>query len=98
MQRLSEKAIKINDDEVFAKCEYSSYVIITDALNRLAKYENSGLEPDAVKTAKSLSVQFVNQIIEENNLSIQKALKKGINPTCIQDANEMLKKTLKRLS
>jgi hypothetical protein len=49
MNRLSEGAIELNDNEVFNNCSYSCYANIADALNILKAYENTGLEPEQIK-------------------------------------------------
>lgn len=48
MNRLSEGAIELNDVEVFNNCSYSCYSNLADALNKLAEYENVGLQPEHI--------------------------------------------------
>ena len=57
MNRLSEGAIELNDNEVFNNCSYSCYANIADALNILKAYENTGLEPEQIK---QLNDAFIN--------------------------------------
>ena len=49
MNRLSEGAIELNDNEVFNNCSYSCYANIADALNISKAYEDIGFEPEQVK-------------------------------------------------
>lgn len=40
MERLSEGAIDLNDNEVFHNCSYSCYMNLAVALNKLREYED----------------------------------------------------------
>ena len=40
MEKFSEGAIELNDNEVFHNCSYSCYLNIADALNKLKEYED----------------------------------------------------------
>ena len=56
MQRLSDNAIEIVNELHTEKLAYESeYVPIIDALNRLAEYEDTRLEPDEILTWKDLA-------------------------------------------
>lgn len=44
MERLSEEAMEVNDNEVFHKCSYSGYVSIANALLKLQDYEDAEME------------------------------------------------------
>lgn len=50
MERLSEKAIEIIDELHTERLDYNSeYLSLIEAANRLASYEDTGLEPEEVK-------------------------------------------------
>ena len=50
MERLSDTAIEIINDLHTERLEYASeYIPLIDAANRLAAYEGTGLEPEAVR-------------------------------------------------
>ena len=52
MERLSDTAIEIINDLHTERLEYASeYIPLIDAANRLAAYEDSGLEPEDLKKA-----------------------------------------------
>ena len=54
MERLSDAAIEIINDLHTERLEYASeYIPLIDAANRLAAYEDSGLEPEQVMELKS---------------------------------------------
>ena len=56
MERLSENAIEIVNELHTERLDYESeYVPIIDALNRLAEYEDTRLEPDEILTWKELA-------------------------------------------
>ena len=56
MERLSDNAIEIVNELHTERLAYESeYVPIIDALNRLAEYEDIGLEPDEILTWKELA-------------------------------------------
>lgn len=54
MERLSDTAIEIINDLHTERLEYASeYIPLIDAANRLAAYEDTGLEPEQVVELKS---------------------------------------------
>ena len=56
MERLSDNAIEIVNELHTEKLAYESeYVPIIDALNRLAEYEDIGLEPEEILSGKELA-------------------------------------------
>lgn len=65
---------------------------------KLAAYEDTGLEPEDVVTAKSLAIQYLRQAIAENEVSIQLGQKEGIDVTCICEGSKGLEKVLLRLA
>ena len=69
-----------------------------DAMIRLAAYEDTGLEPKDVTTAKSLAIQYLKETIEANEKSIQLGRKDGTDVTCICEANKDLEKVLLKLA
>lgn len=69
-----------------------------DAMIRLAAYEDTGLEPKDVTTAKSLAIQYLKETIEANDKSIQLGRKDGTDATCICEANKDLEKVLLNLA
>lgn len=55
MKRLSENAIEIVNELHTERLDYESeYVPIIDALNRLAEYEDIGLEPEKIVLLKNI--------------------------------------------
>lgn len=71
---------------------------IDKALERLRQYENTELEPENIKTAKVLAVQFLEQAIKENEKSVKKGCIDEIDVTAIRSANEELEKMLLKLT
>ncbi|MDU7031304.1 hypothetical protein [uncultured Robinsoniella sp.] len=71
---------------------------IDKALERLRQYENTELEPENLKTAKVLAVQFLEQAIKENDKSVKKGCMDEIDVTAIRSANEELEKMLLKLT
>ena len=64
---------------------------------RLKAYEDTGLEPKDVTTAKSLAIQYLKETIDANEKSIQLGRKDGTDVTCICEANKDLEKVLLKL-
>ena len=60
MERLSDTAIEIINDLHTERLEYASeYIPLIDAANRLAAYEDTGLEPEEIKEfAEDVAYQF----------------------------------------
>ena len=60
MERLSDTAIEIINDLHTERLEYASeYIPLIDAANRLAAYEDTGLEPEEIKGfAEDVAYQF----------------------------------------
>ena len=60
MERLSDTAIEIINDLHTERLDYSSeYIPLIDAANRLAAYEDTGLEPEEIKGfAEDVAYQF----------------------------------------
>ena len=60
MERLSDTAIEIINELHTERLDYSSeYIPLIDAANRLAAYEDSGLEPEEIKGfAEDVAYQF----------------------------------------
>ena len=55
MERLSDTAIEIINELHTERLDYSSeYIPLIDAANRLAAYENSGLEPEEIKVHEAV--------------------------------------------
>jgi hypothetical protein len=79
MNRLSEGAIELNDNEVFNNCSYSCYANIADALNILKTYENTGLEPEEIKQAYDMYLEVYSKVSEYADLMRQGLL---INLPC----------------
>lgn len=71
---------------------------IDKALERLRQYENSKLEPENLKTAKVLAVQFLEQAIKENEKSMKKGCIDEFDVTAIRSANEEFEKMLLELT
>lgn len=46
--------------EIYAELSFSETNALTEALNRLAAYEDTGLEPEEINSA------FIHNVIEEN--------------------------------
>ena len=66
MERLSDTAIEIINELHTERLDYSSeYIPLIDAANRLAAYEDTGLEPEEIKNALD-----VNDIIPEINATV----------------------------
>lgn len=64
---------------------------------KLKRYEDTGLEPKDVTTAKSLAIQYLKETIDANEKSIQLGRKDGTDVTCICEANKDLEKVLLKL-
>ena len=71
MNRLSEGAIELNDNEVFNNCSYSCYANIADALNILKTYENTGLEPEEIKQAYDMYLEVYSKVSDYADLMRQ---------------------------
>ena len=55
MERLSDNAIEIVNELHTERLAYESeYILIIDALNRLAEYEDTGLEPEKIVLLKNI--------------------------------------------
>lgn len=67
-------------------------------IEKLKSYENTGLEPKDVTTAKSLAIQYLKETIEANEKSIQLGRRDGTDVTCICEANKYLEKVLLKLA
>lgn len=67
-------------------------------IEKLKSYEDTGLEPKDVTTAKSLAIQYLKETIEANDKSIQLGRKDGTDVTCICEANKDLEKVLLKLA
>lgn len=67
-------------------------------IEKLKLYEDTGLEPKDVTTAKSLAIQYLKETIEANEKSIQLGRKDGTDVTCICEANKDLEKVLLKLA
>ena len=67
-------------------------------IEKLKLYEDTGLEPKDVTTAKSLVIQYLKETIEANEKSIQLGRKDGTDVTCICEANKDLEKVLLKLA
>lgn len=69
-----------------------------ELIERLKAYEDTGLEPKDVTTAKSLAIQYLRETIEANEKSIQLGRKDRTDVTCICEANKDLEKVLLKLA
>ena len=63
MKRLSDNAIEIVNELHTERLAYESeYVPIIDALNRLAQYEDIGLEPEKIVFLKNVAELLGSQV------------------------------------
>ena len=69
-----------------------------ELIERLKAYEDTGLEPKDVTTAKSLAIQYLRQTIAENDRSVKLGRRYEIDVTCICEANKDLEKVLLKLA
>ncbi len=92
MERLTDW---INEEKTEVSIRHDRF---RDAMIRLAAYEDTGLEPKDVTTAKSLAIQYLKETIEANEKSIQLGRKDGTDVTCICEANKDLEKVLLKLA
>lgn len=73
MERLSDTAIAILNALHTERLDYQSeYVPLIEAANRLAAYEDTGLEPEEVKRLQLYSAYGVKQAMLEEYMSIGK--------------------------
>ena len=86
MERLSEGAIRLNDNEVFNNCSYSCYSNLVDALSKLKEYENNEdgyyryWKATNKRVAKLTTVNYLKRIkiLYERNLGLEEQLIKII--------------------
>ena len=74
MERLSDTAIEIINELHTERLDYSSeYIPLIDAANRLAAYEDSGLEPEEIKELRELCTDEVAELAR----TLYKAMESG---------------------
>lgn len=98
-QQKGEKMERLTDwQDEETKTEVSiTHYKMRDAMLRLARYEDSGLDPDDVSIAKNLAIQHLREGIKynENAISVAKGL--GMNTSSVVKTNEDLRNILIRL-
>lgn len=78
-------------------CGENSWEYKNRLLERLGAYEDAGLNPEDVATAKALAIQYLKQTIAENDAYKQLGREEGIDVTCICEANKVLERALLKL-
>ena len=74
MERLSDTAIEIINELHTERLDYSSeYIPLIDAANRLAAYEDTGLEPEEIKELRELCTDEVAELAR----TLYKAMESG---------------------
>ena len=74
MERVSDTAIEIINELHTERLDYSSeYIPLIDAANRLAAYEDTGLEPEEIKELRELCTDEVAELAR----TLYKAMESG---------------------